>query len=262
MEELVFKGDNNHALTNSLLVAEKFGKEHRHVLRDIRNLTAQNWAETDYQQIISMFVETTYLNERNQSQPMFIMNRDGFTLLAMGFTGAKAIGFKLKFISAFNNMEAILHSDTYGYALRLDNIEKKQIAMESEVQVLRTANVELHRKNLQLTFKAVFFDNMVHLSDTVHTTTAVAMELDMSARKLYKELEKLHVIYKQGKRWILAAPYVNCGYHKISTLIDSSGKERFCSTSYITWTEKGRIFLHSILNDKIVLHPLMLTQTT
>ena len=71
--------------TTCLLVAEKFGKEHRNVIKSIRNLTAENLA------VKNMFVETTYLNERNQYQPMYVMNRDGFTLLAMGFTGQKTI---------------------------------------------------------------------------------------------------------------------------------------------------------------------------
>ncbi len=56
-----------------------------------------------------MFVETIYVNEQNrQEYPMFIMNRDGFTLLAMGFTGKKAMRFKLDYIAAFNAMEKAL----------------------------------------------------------------------------------------------------------------------------------------------------------
>lgn len=78
---LVFKGENNQALTNSLLVAKKFGKEHKHVLDAIRKLTrtAENSA------VISIFCESVYYNEQNKEQPMFVMNRDGFTLLAMNF---------------------------------------------------------------------------------------------------------------------------------------------------------------------------------
>lgn len=102
MNNLVFKSENNQALTSSLLVAEKFGKEHKHVLDAIRELIqgcAENSADP-------MFVETIYVNEQNrQEYPMFIMNRDGFTLLAMGFTGKKAMRFKLDYIAAFNAME-------------------------------------------------------------------------------------------------------------------------------------------------------------
>lgn len=102
MQGLVFKGHNDQALTNSLLVAEKFGKNHRDVLESIRELVrgcAENSADP-------MFAESTYTNEQNgQEYPMFLMNRDGFTLLAMGFTGKKAFKFKLDYIAAFNAME-------------------------------------------------------------------------------------------------------------------------------------------------------------
>lgn len=52
-----------------------------------------------------MFVPSTYIASNNKENPMFIMNRDGFTLLAMGFTGEKALQFKLEYINAFNKME-------------------------------------------------------------------------------------------------------------------------------------------------------------
>lgn len=112
MVELVFKGTNNLALTNSLLVAEKFGKEHKVVLTAIRKLlerSAQNCA------VLGMFSETTYFTEQNKELPMYVMNRDGFTLLVMGFTGDKAFEFKLDYIDAFNRMEkAIKESSLLG----------------------------------------------------------------------------------------------------------------------------------------------------
>lgn len=86
MEELVVM-KNQQAVTTSLKVVEVFGKEHRSVIRNIKNLTAQNCA------VKKMFVESTYVNSRGQEWPMFYMNRDGFTLLAMGFTGNKALEF-------------------------------------------------------------------------------------------------------------------------------------------------------------------------
>lgn len=104
MDEIVFRGANDQAVTSSLLIAEKFGKSHDNVLRDIRNLIKGGVLKNDE---TPMFEETTYINEQNkQAYPMFLMNRDGFTLLAMGFTGKKAMQFKLEYIKAFNSMEA------------------------------------------------------------------------------------------------------------------------------------------------------------
>ena len=104
MSQLVIMQDQQ-AVTTSLQVADVFGKEHRGVLRDIDNLLeglAQNGAD--------LFYESTYEHPQNkQNYRMFIMNRDGFTLLAMGFTGKEAIQFKLKYIEAFNKMEQSAH---------------------------------------------------------------------------------------------------------------------------------------------------------
>lgn len=105
MNELVFRGQNDQVITTSLLVAETFEKEHRNVLKAIRKLmSATNVA------VAQMFDETTYVNEQGKEQPMFFMNRDGFTLLAMGFSGERALKFKVDYINAFNAMEAELKS--------------------------------------------------------------------------------------------------------------------------------------------------------
>lgn len=113
MEEIVFMGSDNQALTNSLLVAKTFEKEHKDVIRAIRNIintTAQNCAFVENQQVNSMFDLTEQKipmpnNTGFKRVPLYIMNRDGFTMLAMRFTGAKALKFQLKYIQAFNDME-------------------------------------------------------------------------------------------------------------------------------------------------------------
>lgn len=99
MTDLVIMKDRQ-AVTSSLNVAENFGKNHQHVLRDIDGLKegVQNWTD--------LFYEDTYIHPQNKQEYRVIyMNRDGFTILAMGFTGKKALQFKLKYIEAFNQME-------------------------------------------------------------------------------------------------------------------------------------------------------------
>lgn len=110
MNEIQIKYENNQMLVTSLQVARDFKKEHQHVLRDIRKIIAnggvQNWTD--------LFHETVYVHEQNrQEYPMFLINRDGFTLLAMGFTGKYALEWKLKYINAFNEMETRLNSPEF-----------------------------------------------------------------------------------------------------------------------------------------------------
>ena len=98
--EIIGKRYEEKLITTSLKVAEHFEKEHKDVLESIRNLTAENSAA-------SFFTETTY-KSRGKEYPMYEMDRDGFSLLAMGFTGEKALKWKLDYIKAFNAMEAEL----------------------------------------------------------------------------------------------------------------------------------------------------------
>ena len=101
-------------MASSRDVAKRFGKNHRDVLRAIedilegvrkiaqtpKDITAQNCA------VPQMFFKSEYTHPQNhQKYPMYLMNRDGFSLLAMGFTGKEAVQWKLKYIEAFNQME-------------------------------------------------------------------------------------------------------------------------------------------------------------
>lgn len=90
------------SITTSLDVAETFEKEHNKVLRDIRELECSD----DFR--LSNFGQSFYINAQDKKMPMYYMTRDGFTLLAMGYTGEKAMKFKEGYIRQFNAMEKIL----------------------------------------------------------------------------------------------------------------------------------------------------------
>lgn len=94
---------NNQVVTTSRQVAECFSKQHRNVIRAIQNLVE---GVLKIEHTPQMFFLTSYTNEQNgQEYPEYYMNRDGFSLLVMGFTGQKAIEWKIKYIEAFNQME-------------------------------------------------------------------------------------------------------------------------------------------------------------
>ena len=98
MNELVHL-ENDEAVCSSLEVAEKFGKRHDNVLRSIGGLLKNVEPQKMLKKL--MYID----NQHKQEYPMYLMNRDGFSLLVMGFTGKKALDWKLKYINAFNQME-------------------------------------------------------------------------------------------------------------------------------------------------------------
>lgn len=109
---------------SSLQVAEAFEKLHKNVLADIERigqLKIQPSAETsdipqsDVIDTVANFFKnnfrrTTYINSQNKKQPMYLLTKDGFTLLIMGYTGERAMRFKIEFIRRFNEMEQFIRA--------------------------------------------------------------------------------------------------------------------------------------------------------
>lgn len=101
--ELV-KINQNSVFADSRIIAEYFNKAHRDVLKAI-DILIENLNEADAQNCAALFKRKEWVNELNRKYPYYEMNRDGFSLLVMGFTGKDALKWKLKFIEAFNLME-------------------------------------------------------------------------------------------------------------------------------------------------------------
>lgn len=105
---IVFEQDGQ-ALTTSREIADYFGKAHQHILRDIRNTLEQLEQTPEGRDFgASNFGLSYYTTDQNKQQPLYVLTRDGFTLLAMGFTGARAMQFKVAYINAFNRMAAMI----------------------------------------------------------------------------------------------------------------------------------------------------------
>ena len=103
MENLVQITDGK-VTTTSLKIAEVFEKQHQHVLRAIRELQIpESFRQSNFGETV--IARPNPSGGKDIPSNAYIITRDGFTLLAMGFTGAKAMEFKLKYIEAFNRME-------------------------------------------------------------------------------------------------------------------------------------------------------------
>lgn len=95
---------NGELVVSSRDVAKDFGKEPKHVNESIRKLIAENST------VKNMIIESTYISSRGREEREYLLTRDGFSLLVMGFTGASALQWKLKYIDAFNKMEQALRN--------------------------------------------------------------------------------------------------------------------------------------------------------
>ena len=121
--------------TTSRIVAEKFGREHKNVLADVRNLGCSD----EFRRL--NFQQSEYTNEQGRPQPMYRMTRDGFMLLVMGFKTERAMEWKERFITAFNEWERQAIAAPVGSALTAE------IASLIKLQEMERQNrIEQHRE--------------------------------------------------------------------------------------------------------------------
>lgn len=117
---------------SSLDVAETFEKYHKDVMESIRNIES----DISTAEFSALFSLSTYKASNGKNNPMYLMTKDGFTLLAMGYNGEKAMRFKLAYIKQFNAMEKILQGKLIerekGIAVRQSLTKALQQSKENE----------------------------------------------------------------------------------------------------------------------------------
>lgn len=239
MENLVQIIDRQ-VVVSSRQVAEKFGKLHKDVLEGIRNiLAAENSATKFYQ-------ESTH-EYRGQRFPEYLMNRDGFTLLAMSFTGKEALQWKLKYIAAFNKMEELLKEQE---VIPKDLPAALRMAAEiaEKAQALQIENTQQKQIINEMQPKASYYD-LILQNNTLMSVTQIAKDYGMSAKKMNSLLHELGVQYKQGGIWFLYEKYQCDGYTQSKTFPTADGENRF----HTYWTQKGRLFIYHLLKNQGVL---------
>ena len=125
---------------SSIQVAETFGKRHDNVLRDIRATIEA--CPPDFG--LLNFEESSYKNEQGKRQPMYLLTKDGFTMLTMGYTGKKAMRFKVEYIRRFNEMESFIKSlvsirdehPAFTEAVMLAHDEPKHYHFSNEIDMI------------------------------------------------------------------------------------------------------------------------------
>lgn len=139
------KDNSNEILVvSSRNVADNFGKRHSDVLRTIES-TIDKFERTE--NCVGWFIEGEYIDNKGESRKEYLLTRDGFSLIVMGFTGKKAFDWKIKYINAFNDMEDYIKNKLGkpSYLIE-DEIEraKKWIEEQKEKRLLEEKVDELY----------------------------------------------------------------------------------------------------------------------
>lgn len=198
-------------VVSSLDVAETFGKEHGHVLRDIRELGCSN----EFRQ--SNFGESFYMNSQNKRQPMYYITKDGFTLLVMGYTGDIAMRFKEAYIKQFNAMERVLTGKQIerekGIAVRQSLTKALQQSTENE-----RMHGHAYSTYTNIIYKVIFGMDAKRLREKYGIEKKVNLRDCFSAEEL-KALESMEC---------LVSGLIDCGwgYDQVKTFIEQTNTKQ------------------------------------
>ncbi len=141
MNEIKITMTNGTACVSSLQVAEDFGKKHKNVVQTIETLmgtSAENSAD-----LSKMFLESTYADSYGRKQKCYDITRDGFSLLVMGFTGKKALDWKLRYIEAFNKLEQHIR-------IQYDAMHQLEVQAKADRATAMRINAENRRMKMLL----------------------------------------------------------------------------------------------------------------
>lgn len=138
MNDIILSTQNGEPVASSRQIAENFEKRHDHVMRDIDTF------KKDVPNFGEMFFETETPDSYGRPQRTYLMNRDGFSLLVMGFTGKAALEWKLKYIQAFNEMEKKLTQPQIqvGNSLQALNLLVKSLNEQQDAMNRLQVNVD------------------------------------------------------------------------------------------------------------------------
>lgn len=237
--ELVFM-NNDRPITTSRLIAEKFTKNHRDILRAIRELecpldfTERNFALSEYK------------DSTGRKLPEYHITKDGFTFLVMGFTGKQASKFKVEYINAFNQMEKQLKEPK-----ELSTLELLEIALKNEKEKLA-----LQSKVDKLEPKATMYDRVLN-DDKLLKIGDVAKLFKLQGigrNKMFKKLREYKLLFGREPY----QQYINRGYFEVKLTTYTHPKTGELVTDKITLvTKKGFDYLAKLFNVNVPENEIM-----
>ena len=237
---------NRAAAIDSREVAFMVEKDHSKLLRDIRTYT-DYLAEAKIG-LGEFFIESVYMDNNNQERPCYLITKQGCEMVANKLTGKKGVLFTARYVKKFNEMESMQSKNSYmiedpiarAQAWIEEQREKQKLIETAEVQAQLIAEYEP---------KIGYLDKILQ-SKGLLTVTQIAADYGLSARELNKVLHEERVQHKVGNQWILYKNHMNNGYTKSNTIniVRTNGEPD--TQMQTKWTQKGRLFIHELLERR------------
>lgn len=255
MNELQVFNFQEVEVVDSREVAKLVEKRHDHIIRDIAGYIKimENNAPKSGEVggvpkfgVSDFFIKSSYKSEQNKEMPCYLLTKKGCDMVANKMTGEKGVLFTAAYVTAFEKMRQRLAPalpKDYPSALRaLADAEEKRLALLAENEKQRQAIAD---------FQPIkqYVDTILSSQKTL-TTTQIAADYDMTARKLNKILHDEGIQRYVNGQWILYKQHMGRGYTKSKTINITRSDGRPDTVLNTEWTQKGRLMIHEILTAR------------
>lgn len=246
MNDVQLLCQNGKVLVSSCIVAQDFNKRHDKLTSEIKRMYEEFVVYEGMTKMVDtpLFYEHSYIHEQNdQTYKEYLMNRDGFSLLVMGFTGKEALQWKLKYIDAFNKMEETIKNQIP----QLSHKQELQLAILNGSDVEKVLALKEYEEEIAKPYKQQIeedapkvetYNNFLSTERTFTSTQIAKLYKLSSAQKLNKLLNVEHLIYKQRKKWL---PYADTNPEYFRVIVNEYG-------SQLRFTSKGVVEIAKLLN--------------
>lgn len=231
--------DNNRPVTDSLTVAETFGKRHDHVLRDIKEL------ECSPEFSLSNFGESTYTAGNGQTYPKYLITQDGFSFLVMGYTGKEAARFKEMYIAEFNRMRDELNKPQFQLPQNYVQALEALVSAEKDKVFLEQQNA-FKDQQLKLQEPKVALYDVAMAADGVQPVGTVAKELGLGRTRLFSILRDKKVLRENNEPY---QEYIERGYFKLRMYTITHKSSGLENKTQPMVTAKGMAWIQKLLKE-------------
>ena len=238
LKEVGEANNSNSPKMSSREIAELAGKQHKNVIRDIRNM------EESWEKVTGLKFELSeYLDSTGRKLPEYQLDKREVLYVATKWNDEIRAKLILRWEELENAQQKINPRLTLVEALRAyaDEVEKNE-KLKGEIEVKNVLIAEYEPK-------VTYYDQILASTDTI-TVTQIAKDYGMTAQELNKLLHENKIQFKQSGQWILYKEYAKLGYTKSHTTPITYKDGRKGDQLHTRWTQKGRLFLYELLKQK------------
>lgn len=245
MEEIIKLGRTD--TMTSLEIAEITNKQHKDVMRSIRNMEVA-WEKVNGRK----FALVDYTDQKGEKRPCYQLTKTECLYIATKFNDEARAKLVLRW-EELEKKEQYQVPQSFAEALMLaakqqEKIEQQQIALESKNEEI----VQLSATITEMQPKVSYVDMILSSKETV-LVTQIAQDYGKSPQAFNILLRNFGIQHKVGRQWILYSKYLPCGYVQSETVPIKHSDGRMSTAMYTKWTQKGRLFLYDELKKHDVI---------